>query len=201
MTLSKYGIISSINTVVRHCVECPFLFDPINNGRREMMWGNGTEVLFVGQSPALSNKEKRKGSQFDKFFEKIVRKSNIDFDKVSFTNVSKATIPASQSLSEEQKIHCFDHVGFEVAHLKPELVITLGTLAREWSGLTSFGEFTIGRFPYEEEDGSITTTIVPIFAMEHPASIRYGAVREKDIINRLNEAHDIKQRLRNQQVA
>lgn len=194
MKLTQYDTILSINKVVKACVDCPFLFDQVNNGRREFMWGQGNEILFVGQSPAPSNTEKREGSRFDKFFKEVLSKTEIRPETVAFTNISKATIPPGGKLNEEQKAHCFDHVGFETAHLKPSLVVTLGTLAREWSGNESFGDLLIGKFPYEEVDGSIRTTVVPIYSMEHPASIRYGVVKEKLIIDRLNQAYGIKRR-------
>lgn len=187
--MKNYDRIYLINKVIRSCTSCPFLFDQSNNGKRELMWGESNEILFIGQAPALSNIEKKKGSRFDKFFEGLVRKSEIPFESIAFTNISKAAVPSGKILSQEQKEHCFDHVSFEVAHLKPRLVITLGTLAREWAGLSSFGESDLGVFSCEELDGTITTTHVPIFSMEHPGSIKYHKITENHIINRLNQAY------------
>lgn len=174
---------------IKDCIECPYFYHQINQGRKELMWGEGKKVMFIGQSPAATNLMKEKDSAFDRYFLSLLEKSEIDPKTICFTNFCKTSIPYGEKLSEEELSHCVDHLMSEIAEVKPEQIITMGSLAKEFIGL-GFDEGVISEFNIVNKNDKIIDIIeVPIYAIKHPGAIKYGSLKETDFINSLNKAY------------
>lgn len=174
---------------IRSCRDCPFLSHAVNRGKKEEFWENGREIMFIGQSPAITNRRKERHSAFDKYFLSLVEKSDIDVKTICFTNVCKTSVPYGEKLTHEELEHCIDHLMNEIAEVKPTYIITLGSLAKDFVDL-EFDEGLISEFNIVNQNGKIIEIIeVPIYAVKHPGAIKYGSITETEFINSLNKAY------------
>ncbi len=176
--------IEKIKSEIENCAECPFLFEPINRGKKELMWGEGKEILIIGQSPSISDVEKKEGSEFDKFLKSLFDEAGINFNSARFTNFCKASIPPGGSLTQSEFEHCSEHLLDEVIAVEPTMIITLGRLGKQWAG-NKFREGSIGIF---EEEGRIIQ--VPIFSLVHPGTIKHQRIEKEEFIRQLKEAYN-----------
>ena len=166
---------------IKECQDCPFLLDPINMGRKEIGWGSGSEVMLIGQSV------KGSGSRSDRFLLELMGEAGIRNDQICFTNISKTSIPSGMLMNQEQKEHCYGHVNDEVVMRRPKLIITLGSLAREWSGNEDFDAGLTGDFPLQK-DGEVIRWKVPIYSIANPDAIKYNRITRKEIIKQIKNA-------------
>lgn len=120
----------------------------------EYGWGHIGKIMLVGQNPAWSNKEGKRGdSHFDEFFLELIDPlTKKDF---YFTNLIK--FPADLGELED---HVFEislrYLKEEIKIVEPKIIITLGRKSREW----------------------VEKLNISFFSIEHPGSIRYGNLTE-----------------------
>lgn len=176
------------NQRTRKCMECPFIYDKINGRNKELLKSNGNKVLFIGHSPSPAKKGEQR---FMMFLKSLVEQTDISWEETSYTSLCKLEIPPGQALSAKQLRHCTRHLVEEVVALEPEMIITLGTLARTPFN-TKFGEASIVEFIKANDQELVEKTLnIPVMSLRHPGSIRYGVISEQLFTKQLNNAYHV----------
>lgn len=140
--------LEELNEKISKCPDCPM---SQTGGVPELGWGESDEYFFIGQCPALTNKDGKRGtSNFDKFFLELLDEAGFRKDQFYFTNLVKIPILINY-VSEASIEHCGHHVLEELEIIKPKVVITLGQYASNW----------------------IRNQNIPHYELKHPGSIRY----------------------------
>lgn len=159
------------------CNYCPFMEYEFN-GTKELGFGAYYRILFIGSSPAITSNKSQGNSKFDKFFVELLAKVGIAKDDFYFTNLVKTSIPKGVIVTDEQSKHCFSHVLKEIAIVKPQLVVPLGTIAREPFGI---------RWPDSFVKKSISGKRMMVYPIAHPGTLHYHPEREQDYLRKLTK--------------
>lgn len=143
----------AFNEELKSCEDCPI----DRRFKHEFGWGVLNKIMFIGQCPAFSNTQGKRGnSEFDKFFMTLIEPLGLSFTDFYFTNLVKTPVKIND-MNEAVLKHCATHLVDEVKLVKPQLVLCLGKFS----------------YQYAKKAG------IQCRPLAHPGSIRYGNMTEE----------------------
>ena len=160
--MTKKKQMKQLNTSIAENLEFGHYYAK-NNCKPEFGWGRAGKIMFVGQNPAFSNSEGKRGdSDFDKFFLELV--APLTKEDFYFTNLVK--FPADLGDLEDDIFELsLGYLREEIKIVEPKIIITLGNKSREW----------------------VEKLKISYFSLIHPGAIRYGSITEADWKRKLND--------------
>lgn len=163
--------LGEIETGVMTCMKCPRLRAVTPIPYPHIYYGNSLKIMVVGRNPGLEHdyedvspeefmkvyKERflisRVGQYLIKHLgEKIVMKY------LFFCNVCKCSSPNNEKLMPSEKERCYEFLEQQIKIIKPKIIITLGTDAKD---------------ALEEKCVDHKYDGIPVFNMYHPSYFAY----------------------------
>lgn len=104
--------------------------------RTNVVIGRGcktADIMFIGEGPG--EQEDLQGKPFvgpaGQLLDKIVEAAGLSFDKVYIANVVKCRPPNNRDPKEEEQIACINYLRYQVALVKPKIIVCLGRIAAQ----------------------------------------------------------------------
>lgn len=143
------------------CEDCPI----DKRFKHEFGWGVFGKIMFIGQCPAFSNKNGKRGnSEFDKFFLELIQPLGLTFSDFYFTNLVKIPVKIND-VNPEVLEHCASHLLKEVEIVKPKVILCLGKFS----------------YLYARKAG------INCRPLAHPGSIKYNTITQEQWILELSQ--------------
>ena len=115
----------------KNCQKCNLYLE-----RYQTLCGNGnknSDIMFIAEAPGEN--ENIKGIPFvgksGEILDKLLKSINLDRNQIFITNIVKCHPPHNRNPKYEEKEQCIKWLKYEVALLKPKLIVCLGKIASE----------------------------------------------------------------------
>lgn len=121
--------LKELESISKNCQRCD-----LSNTRTNVVFGGGNpeaDIMFVGEGPGFH--EDRLGEPFvgksGQLFDKMLRAIELKRDDVYITNIIKCRPPNNRNPSKEESDTCIEYLRWQVALIKPKLIVCLGAVA------------------------------------------------------------------------
>ncbi len=171
--LSKLDQLGALRSEVAACVRCAELAST----RTQTVFGVGNpdaRLCFFGEAPGAD--EDRLGEPFvgraGQLLDKIIQACHLRREDVYICNVLRCRPPGNRNPSPDEVANCRQHFERQLAIVKPEFVVCLGTVAAQ--ALLETTE-TIGKLRkkiFERAGMRIACTYHPAYLLRNPAAKR-----------------------------
>lgn len=164
-------LLENIEKNIMGCDKCPRLRDVTPIPYPHIYYGKSLKIMVIGRNPGLEHDYKGVSSEeFMKVYKERFLISRVGqyllehlgekivMNSLFFCNVCKCSSPNNEKLMPSEKERCYEFLEQQVKTIKPKIIITLGTDAKD-----ALEENCVDH----KYDG------IPVFNMYHPSYFAY----------------------------